>query len=145
MGADRNDTTHAELNCFFDHPIHFVTGRQPLEQAELTRQFVLFWMKVAQRHTGDFPLKIKCSWEFAAAAIKQNEGAARFESTDSDMVGDRRRKGQGLSGRKGFWAIKAGSAMQGARLCLGGCTGAKLLRFVTHFSDPVSTRPGPIA
>lgn len=34
--------------------------------------------------------------------------------------------------------------MQGARLCLRGCTGAKLLRFVTHFSDPVSTRPGPI-
>ena len=44
MGANRNDTTDAELNGFFDHPIHLVTGRQSLKQAQFTRQFVFLWM-----------------------------------------------------------------------------------------------------
>jgi hypothetical protein len=70
-------------------------------------------MQVAKRHAGVFPLKIKGSGELAAATVKQNDGAARLEPSHFDVVGDRRREGQDLSGRERFWAIKAGVSHAG--------------------------------
>jgi hypothetical protein len=72
LGGNRDEALHAEFNCFFDDPIHFVAGREALNECERTREFGFSWIAVPKSCLRCFSIKIKHSGDFSALTIKEH-------------------------------------------------------------------------